>query len=236
MLLNLDLRLKEATENNASYLEFFELMVQDELFNREANLLTKRLKAARFVAEQTFEGFDFKFNEDSLPSAMLRELATCRYVDLRENVIIAGPPGIGKTHVACALGHQACRKGHNVLFHKTHQWLEEQMNARLAGRSTFKKALKAEVLILDDFGFRKLLVEEAETLYALVDERLGRGTTIVTSNRPPEDWIQIFPDAVMGGAVLDRLVSGAHKILADSKARSYRQEYSKRLDEGGSAR
>lgn len=221
----LDMRLKEAEENDLSHEEFLVQLVQDEIAQRENNNLKRRLRVAQFGSEKTLEGFDFKFNNQALPATLIRDLATCRFIDLKENVILAGPPGIGKTHLAKALGHQACRNGFQVLFKKAHSYIEELMNAKTIFKyeGLFKKGSLVDLLILDDFGFRKMSAKEAEIFYSLIDDRLGMASTVVTSNRPSEDWINIFPDPVMGGAILDRLVSGARKIII-TKARSYRKE------------
>lgn len=220
------MRLKEASENDLNHEEFLVQMVQDEIAQRENNNLKKRLRTALFGVEKTLEGFDFKFNSQYIPATFIRELATCRFIDVKENVVIAGSPGVGKTHIAKALGHQACRAGYNVLFKKAHTYIEELLNAKTCFKYEvlFKKGTQVDFLILDDFGFRKMNIKEAEIFYSLVDERLGNASTIVTSNRPANDWINVFPDAVMGGAILDRLVSGAKKLIISSKAKSHRKE------------
>jgi len=225
MLTNLDIRMKEANDNDLSYLEFLSLLSQDEIIQRDNNMFGKRIKSAGFCGEKTFEDYNFKFNEEYLPAKIIRELGCCRFIDMRENVVIAGPPGIGKTHIAKAIGHQACRRGNDVLYKKAHQLLEELLQAKNFGRyeKLFKKCLKADVLILDDFAFRKMDSKEAEIFYSIVDEKVGRSSIIITSNRPPQDWIGIFPDMVMGGAILDRVVSSAHKLII-TKAKSYRKE------------
>jgi len=226
MLFSLPARIREAQDSNLDYGEFFSLLVQDELCQRENNNFKKRLKEARFIQEKTFEGFDFKFNDHAIPAKLVRELSTCRFMDMRQNVVIGGPPGIGKTHIAKSVGHEACRRGNSVIFKKAAQLLEELKNEKLMLKDTlFRKCMKTDLLVIDDFGFRKMDNEETESLYRIVDERLGNRAIFLTSNRPPEDWLSIFPDPVVGGAMLDRLVSGSIKIIVEAKdGKSYRKE------------
>lgn len=225
MLAVFDLRLKEAEENQSGYLDFFYSLLQDELISREANNLEKRLRVAGFSGRCTFENFDFSFNQQDLPSATIRDLASCHFIEHLENLVLCGPPGIGKSHIAQAIGHEACRRQMDVLFGKTGKLIEQLSDPLYPQRSArlLKKALHCNLLILDDFAFRKYSAIESELLYTIADERLGRKSTIITSNRPPEDWFAVFPDPVIGGAILDRLVSGAIKIIV-TKGRSYRKE------------
>lgn len=225
MIETLDLRIKEATEGNFGYLEFFQLLVQDEIANREANNLVKRLKTGNLSNRCTFESFDFRFNEQALPAQTVRDLATCHFLDRSANIILCGPPGIGKSHIAQAIGHEVCRRGSEVLFTKAHKLLEQLLNADYPRRAArlWKRVATVRLLILDDFGFRRYDTKEAELLYAMCDERLGAGSIILTSNRPAEDWYSVFPDPVIGGAILDRLASSAIKLIIE-KGRSYRKE------------
>lgn len=225
MLETLEMRIQEATEGDFGYLEFFQLLVQDEIANRESNNLTKRLKAGNLSNRCTFENFDFRFNSRAFPSQTLRDLATCHFLERNANVILCGPPGIGKSHVAQAIGHQVCRRGSEVMFTKTHKLIENLLDTEYPRRSArlWKRVRSVSLLILDDFGFRRYEPREAELLYAICDERLGSGSIILTSNRPTEDWYSVFPDPVIGGAILDRLASAAIKLIVE-KGRSYRKE------------
>lgn len=223
---NLDRRVREAEANKLGYLEFASLLVQDEVASRESNSFQKRLRTANLAPGLTFESFDFEFNGASLPAPSIRDLASCRFVDQRRNLVLAGPPGIGKSHIAHALGHEAARRGLDVAFFKTHKLLERLVPEKLSTRSgqvLMNRCIAARVLILDDFAFRSYSQRETELLYALADERLNAGSIIVTSNRPPEDWYAVFPDPVVGGAVMDRLVSSAVKFIVTA-GRSYRRE------------
>lgn len=223
MMNNLELRAKEARDNNLGFVEFFSLLVQDEILNREANNFDKRIKAAGFGIQKTFEEFDYNFNSDIFPSKMIRDIATCRFIENKQNLVIAGPPGIGKTHIIKALGHEMCRRGYDVIFKKTNDLVNKLNDYSSKADRLLKKCVNADVLILDDFAFRKIDQKESEILYTLVDERLGRLPVLLTSNRPPQDWYGCFPDPVIGGAILDRLVSGAIKIIVN-RGMTYRSK------------
>jgi len=223
---NLDLRAREAEEAKLGYLEFAALLVQDELASRESNSFQKRLKVAGVASHMTFETFDFDFNSVVLPAQVVRDLASCRFIEQQRNLVLAGPPGIGKSHIAQALGHEAARRGLDIVVYKTHKLLERLAPDRLSAKRSqiiMKRCLTAGLLILDDFAFRPYSQLETELLYTLSDERLGEASIIVTSNRPPEDWFSVFPDPIVGGAIMDRLVSGAVKLIVTS-GRSYRKE------------
>lgn len=222
---NLNTRLSEAREQDIGYLEFLSLLLQDERSQRDANQVKKLLRQAGFGAEKTFEGFDFRFNPTAFPQAQLRDLATCAFIDLGQNLVIAGPPGIGKTHVAKAIGHEACRRKRHVIYKNVYDIFGELSRARTDAHyeRLLKRILKSDLLILDDFALRKFETKEVDMLYAIVDARDDAKSVILTSNRPPEDWLGVFPDPIVGGAILDRLVSGAIKIMVQT-AKSYRKE------------
>jgi DNA replication protein DnaC len=229
---NLETREREAREANLGYVEFLSLLIQDEIASRETNILQKRIAGGSLNPRLTFETFDFRFNNEALASQTIRDLATCHFIERNQSLIFCGPPGIGKTHIAHAIGHEVARRGHDALFTKTHKLLEQLVDESYPRRveRLWKRCVSAKLLILDDFGFRRYDARESELLYELSDERLGKATTIITSNRPVDDWYGIFPDPVIGGAILDRLASGAIKLIVE-RARSYRKE-GKNLSEG----
>jgi len=224
MLENLNIRLKEAEETNLGFLELLALLVQDEIDSRESNNLNKRLKLGGFSPRMTFETYDFRFNAAAISPATVRDLATCKFIRDGRSLVLCGPPGIGKTHISQALGHEVCRRGGDALFIKTQRLLEDLSNTLYPRRSArlWKQLGRVELLILDDFGFRRYEQQEAEILYSLADVRMNSASTIITSNRPPQDWYGVFPDPVIGGAILDRMVSPAIKIIVE-KAESYRK-------------
>jgi len=222
---NLDLRLREARENDLGYVDFLSLLIQDEIASRESNNLAKKIRDAGFPSALSFEQFDFNFNKEVLPPATVRDLACCRFIERFENLVFCGPPGIGKSHIASAIGNEACRRQMDVIFRKTSKLISELSDPLYPKRraNLLKKTIGCHLLILDDFAFRKYSQEESEILYSIADERLGKKSTIITSNRPTEDWYAVFPDPVIGGAILDRFVSSAIKLIV-AKGKSYRKE------------
>ena len=223
---NLDVRASQAEDGKLGYLEFTQLLVQDELASRESNSFQKRLKSAGVSNRMTFETFDFEFNNAVFAAQMIHDLASCRFIDQHRNLVLAGPPGIGKSHIAHAVGHEAARRGLDVVVFKTHKLLERLTPDRFSTKKSqilMKRCINAGLLILDDFAFRLYSQQETELLYTISDERLSEGSIVITSNRPPEDWFSIFPDQIVGGAIMDRLVSGAVKLIVTS-GRSFRKE------------
>jgi len=226
---NLDIRLQQASETKMSYLDFLSLLIQDERSQRDSNQINKLLRQAGFGQERTFEGFDFSFNKNDFPERVIHDLGTCSFIDFGKNVVIAGPPGIGKTHIAKAIGHEACRRKKHVVYKNIYDLFSELRRARTDQHyeRLIKKNIRCDLLILDDFALRKFTQEEIDILYSIVDSRHDYKSVILTSNRPPEDWIGVFPDMVVGGAILDRLVSGAIKIIVKN-AKSFRKEGKKK--------
>ena len=222
MLHTLDARLAQARAGELGHLEFLQVLCHDEINRREATAAGRRLRRARFEQTSTMEEFDFAASP-KLPAAAIRDLAALRWLHAGESVILYGPVGVGKSHIAQALGHQAIRVGAEVRFAKTSRVL-----ADLAGGHadrTWNKRLaelaRPACLILDDFAMRELTVQQADDLYELVSERsrLGR-SMVITSNRSPVDWYPLFPNPVVAESLLDRLINTRHQIFMNGP--SYR--------------
>jgi DNA replication protein DnaC len=221
MLDTFEARLSQAEAGDLGHLEFIQILCQDELARRDAAAVARRIRQARFEFEATFENFDFAFNP-ALPAARLRDLAGLHFLTEHQSVVLYGPVGVGKSHVAQALGHAGCRAGHTALFIKTSRLLADLAGGH-ADRSwpiRMRKLAKVDLLILDDFAVREFTAAQADDLYELVSERERRGSMILTSNRQPVDWYPLFPNPVVAESLLDRLVNASHLVLMDGK--SYR--------------
>ena len=221
MVETLDMRLAQAQKEGLAFTQFLEILLEDEVQHRANRKLASRIIRAHFEEDKSLEGFDFNFNP-KLPTQYIRELATCQFIERKESVILCGPVGVGKTHLAQALGHQACRSGYNVLFMKTNRLLADLGGGR--ADETWEKRiqyyLKPNLLIVDDFAMKEFTKTQAEDLYELIDRRYHTSSLIVTANRAPKDWYPLFPNPVIAESALDRLVSCAHMITLTGK--SYR--------------
>ena len=222
LLDTLDLRLRQAQDETLGYMEFLELLVGDEVERREAKKLKLRLAKASFEEEKTLEGFDFSFNPN-VPSRKVRDLAACQFLNRQENVIICGLPGVGKSHLAQAIGHQACRMGHSVLFVKAVALFRKLAAARAnqTWDERIREYVRADLLIIDDFGLKPLTTAQADDLGEIVSERYLKGGMLLTSNRRVDEWLGLFPDPVFGNSILDRLAHNAHQLVIEGD--SYRR-------------
>lgn len=227
-LANLDLRLMEAQSSQLAYSEFLSLLLTDELEARDNNKLNRLLAQARMGVHKTIESFDFSFNPSPF-APQIRELATCRFLERAENIFFLGPTGTGKTHLAKALSHQACRKHFSVRFYSFFQFFADLNQAALNHQSDklLKQLIKVDLLVIDDFAFKSINQPEAEALYAIVDARYQVKSMILTSNRDMADWLDIFPDPVTANAIMDRLAHNAHQIVINGE--SYRRKFSPKL-------
>lgn len=216
----LEARLAQAHAGELGHVEFLQVLCEDEIARRQAAALERRVRAARFEATVTLEEFDFSYNHKT-PVALIRDLATLRFIEHDESVVLHGPVGVGKSHIAQALGHAACRAGYSVAFTKTSRLLSDLAggHADRTWEVRLRRWARPAVLILDDFAMREFTVSQADDLYELVTERAGR-SLIVTANRRAEDWYSLFPNPVVAESILDRVVNRAHHVSMEGK--SYR--------------
>jgi len=221
MLDTLNLRLSQAEKGNIGFIQFLELLLEDETQCRANKRLASRVTKAHFDEEKSLEQFDFNFNT-KIPAEYIHDLATCRFIEQRESIIFCGPVGVGKTHLAQALGHQACRLGYSALFTKANRLLSDLGGGRADGtwEKRLHRYLKPNLLIIDDFAIKEFTKTQGEDLYELIDQRYRSGSMIVTANRSPKDWYPLFPNPVIAESALDRLLSSSHIITLTGK--SYR--------------
>lgn len=210
----LETRLRQAQAEPMAPIDLLSCLVSDELTRRSDRLLDRRRKEAGFRdANRTLDNFDFGFNP-KMNRSLVFDLATCRFIDRREDALFLGPGGTGKSHLGQAIGHAAILQGHRVLYREAHVLLEELADAVAEGR---RKKYMAELtmvplLIIDDFGMRKLPLTAAEDLLEIVMRRYERASTLLTSNRVVEDWGKLLGDTAAVGVMLDRLLHHGHVL------------------------
>jgi DNA replication protein DnaC len=216
-------RLQQSVDGNVSHLQFLELLLQDELDRRKDRLLQRRTKSAHLNALWTLDVFDWSFNP-KISKQKLLDLATTNFIFKKENAIFIGPPGTGKSHLAHAIGFAAIHATYLVASYPVYDITEMILEAEATGerKKLFEKLLKPDLLILDDLGMKRLSPEMAEDLLEIIMKRYEKKSTIMTSNRPIEDWAKILGDAATTSALLDRLMHHAHFI--SFQGRSYRLE------------
>ncbi len=213
---SLEIRNKFAIDNNISYIEFMELLMDDELVNRKANSFGKRLIKSKIITMKSIDEFDFNY-QPKLNKKHILDLASCRFINENKNIVLMGKPGVGKTHLANALGLEALKQGYNVLFLHINDLIDKLNAAKADGsyRQLMNILCATDLLILDELGFKKIPAEFIDGVFEVIRKRYEAGSIIITSNRNFEDWSNIFGDAVMASAIVDRLVHHAFIIKID---------------------
>lgn len=223
----LDAVLSDAARKEPTYLDFLDGLLREELDAKQKRRVTMAIKIAHFPVVKTLEEFDFKF-QPSIDAKLVRELATGRFIAQAENVLLFGPPGVGKTHLAIALGRAAVEAGHGVLFVTATALIaalaKAQAEGHLAEQLTFHT--KPKLLVIDELGYLPLERSSAHLFFQLVARRYERGSILLTTNQPVTDWGNVFSDDTIAAAILDRLLHHSHTLVI--KGESYRLKSKKR--------
>jgi DNA replication protein DnaC len=215
----LEARQRQAIDGKWAYVDFLARLLEDELERRAQKQLALRVRRASVNTTKTLEGFDFTFNP-SINRQQLLQLASGDYLRQKRNVLICGPSGVGKSHLAQALGHEACRQGYDVVFVTTHKLLLHLNGGRADGSYArrLEQYLRPELLILDDFGLRALTPPSPEDMYEIIAERYEKGSIMLTSNRAPAEWPDLFGNPLLASAGLDRLAHHAESVVITGRS------------------
>ena len=220
MAVSLETRLLEAQAEKLAAVDFLSRLLQDELVRRQDRLLERRLTQAGFRdVGKRLDTFDFEFNK-KMNRALVFELATARWITQHADALFLGGPGTGKSHLAQAIGFAVIQQGHRVLYREAHVLLEDLAEAQLAGtrKDTLAQFTTVPLLIIDDLGMRKLPHTAAEDLLEIIMRRYERTSTLLTSNRPVEDWGKLLGDTAAVSAMLDRLLHHGHVLTCGPRS------------------
>ena len=223
ILQTLDVRSRQAIEAQWSYTEFLARLLEDEVERRAQKQLQLRVRRSTANSTKTLETFDFTFNP-AINRQQVLQLATCEFIRQRRNVLICGPTGTGKSHLGQALAHEAMRQGFDVLFVNAHKMLQHIHGGRADGsyERRLQTYLRPDLLVLDDFGLKLLQPPAPSDLYDIIDSRYEQGSILLTSNRAPGEWPEIFADPLLASAGLDRLGDRAEVLVITGT--SYRSQ------------
>lgn len=222
MLQTLDLRAEQAQERQLSPVEFLALLLDDELERRSQQRLTRRLAYSGCDSLKTLAQFDFSA-APGVNRISIQDLSTCAFIPRHENILLCGPTGVGKSHLANALAIEALKRDFRVLSRPTHRLLNELNAARANGAHSrlLARILSCDLLVLDDLGLQTLPAQAVQDLYEIITERYERASLIITSNRSFEEWAEVFNNDLLASAALDRLTHHAHTLII--RGDSYRQ-------------
>jgi DNA replication protein DnaC len=223
MVETLEERADLAREQNLTPVEFLALLIDDEIERRRQKKQKRLERAAGFESTKRLSQFDFGAIP-TLDRSLVLEMSSCRFILEKENWLICGPTGVGKSHLVTAIGYEAIKRDLRVLSYPAHKLLSELFAARAVGSypKYMYKLITADLLILDDFGLRPITVQGAEDLYEVIHQRYEKGSILLTSNRSPSEWPELFGDSLLASAALDRLTHHARVTVITGE--SYRQK------------
>lgn len=233
----LDALLSMAAKKEMTFLDFLDALLSEELTSKQRKRVTMGISIAHFPAVKTLDDFDFRF-QPSVDQKLVRELATGRFIANAENVVIFGPPGVGKTHLAIALGRAVVEAGHSVLFEGATALLGALSKAEMEGRLDEKLRFyaKPKLLVLDELGYLPFEKRSAHLFFQLVARRYERGSMLITTNQVVTQWGAVFGDEVLAAAILDRLLHHSHTMMIQGESYRLKQRRKAGLANAGQAK